>query len=78
MSSATENGRIKLSDNLQHKWFCDAMRVLRENYDHLSAYDRRLFHDLEEGYKLARRDMTVTRRQMNHIKTSAASYVAGA
>lgn len=78
MSSATENGRISLKDNLQFRWFDQAMKTLSENYDHLSEFDRRLYNDLIEGFRLAGRDMTITRRQMNHIKTSAASYEAGA
>lgn len=78
MSSATENGRIKLTDRLQRKWFEDAMQVLRDNYASLSDYDRRIYNDLNSAYDMVGQELTVTRKQMNHIKTSAASYIAGA
>jgi hypothetical protein len=78
MSSATENGRISLRDKLQFQWYSNAMATLRQNYDHLSDFDRRLFNDLDSAFDLVGRDMTITRKQMNHIKTSAASYEMGA
>lgn len=78
MSSATENGRIKLTDRLQRKWFEEAMQVLRDNYDHLSEYDRRIYNDLNSAYDMVGSELTITRKQMNHIKTSAASYITGA
>lgn len=77
MSSATENGRISLTDNLQHKWFTDAMKVLDDNKLRLSEYDAGLFEDLRAAYQLAGRDLTITRRQMNHIKSVAFDFEKG-
>lgn len=78
MSSATDNGRIKLTDRLQRKWFEDAMATLRVNYDRLSDFDRRLYNDLEQAYQMVGTAMTITRKQMNHIKQSAFEYERGA
>lgn len=71
------NERISLQDNLQLKWFEKAMETMMKNKNQLSDYDRGLWQDLHDGYVLAGRELTVTRKQMNHIKQVAAEIESG-
>lgn len=72
-----QTDRIPLWDNLQFSWFDKAMTTLKRNESQLSVYDRKLFLDLSDGFALAGRDMSVTRKQMNHIKQVAAEIESG-
>ncbi len=72
------NERIKLSDKFQRTMFETAMAVLEENKLELTEYDSKLFRDLADGYAMAGPDMTITRKQMNHIKTVAFDFERGA
>jgi len=64
--------RIQLKDRLMRKWFLYAMDVLNHNKDSLSEYDLELFIKLRDGYNFVGDSMTITRKQLNHIKTLAA------
>jgi hypothetical protein len=66
------DGRIKLSDNLQFRWFKDAMNILNRNKQRLSQYDLELYRKLRDGWDLVGRELTITVKQMNHIKQVAA------
>lgn len=69
--------RIPLTDNFQFGMFKSAMDTLNQNKSQLSAYDLDIYRKLREGYDFAGRDLTITVKQMNHIKTVAADIVAG-
>lgn len=69
---------IPLSDGFQRKQFEQAMKTLRDNYKSLTDYDRRLLNDLESGYQLVGTEMTVTVKQLNHIKQVAFDFERGA
>lgn len=60
--------RIPLSDRLIHEWFCAAMDTLNANLSQLNEYDRNLFQKLKDGYNMVGQDLTITRKQLNHIK----------
>lgn len=66
-----EESRISLADRLQNKWFLSAMDTMNHHKDSLSKYDRELFQKLSDGYNLVKDSMTITRKQMNHIKQVA-------
>lgn len=68
---ARYDGRISLADRLQHQWFLAAMRTLTQNKNQLNKYDRELWQKLSDGYDLVGQSMSVTRKQMNHIKQVA-------
>lgn len=72
------SNRISLKDNLQFKMYFEAMKVLRDNLLSLTDYDRRLFQDLEDAHDMFGRSMTVTVKQMNHIKQVAWDFERGA
>lgn len=71
VSDLARDGRISLTDNLQFSWFVKAMNTLNHNQRVLSKYDRDLYRKLRDGYDLVGRSMTITRKQMNHIKQVA-------
>lgn len=73
----SNNDRIPLSDNLQFSWFDKAMKTLKKHEHQLSQYDRRLFQDLSDGWDFAGREMSITRKQMNHIKQVASEIELG-
>lgn len=73
----SDNERIRLTDRLQRRWFIEAMNVLNRNQRHLSQYDRDLYRKLRDGWDLVKDSMTVTRKQMNHIRQVAAELEAG-
>lgn len=60
--------RIPLRDRLMHEWFCNAMDTLNKHFYHLNQYDREIFQKLKDGYNMVGRDLTITRKQLNHIK----------
>lgn len=72
-----ENNRISLNVDMQHKWFKESMDVLRANKLNLTDYDARLFQGLEDGYSVAGRSMTMSRKQMEHIKQVAYDFERG-
>lgn len=72
-----QDDRIPLTDNLQFSWFDAAMKTLKKNETELNPYDLRLFLALEDGFDFAGREMSVTRKQMNHIKQVAAELERG-
>lgn len=63
--------RITLTDRLQRKWFVDAMNVMNHNKRHLSQYDKDIYRKLRDGYDLVGKSMSITRKQMNHIRQVA-------
>jgi transcriptional antiterminator len=69
--------RLTLSDRLIFKWFDSAMQTLSDNQRHLNAYDLELYTKLADGFKLVGREMSLTRKQMNHIKQVAAELQEG-
>lgn len=69
--------RLKLSDHLINKWFVEAMDVLNHHKASLNDYDKELFQKLSDGYNLVGREMTLTRKQMNHIKQRALELESG-
>ncbi len=71
------NDRISLRDDLQYKWFTTAMGILARNKGDLTPYDRDLWQDLNDGHSLVWRDLTITRKQMNHIKQVASEIEQG-
>lgn len=73
----SDSGRIELSDFLQNKWFCQAMAVMSQAEANLSEYDRGLFQDLRGAYQLSGRDLTITLKQMNHIRLVASEIKTG-
>lgn len=77
-SEDMENNRISLVHKLNRKMFEDAMAVLRENKLSLTQYDSELFQNLEASWEMAGPAMTLTVKQMNHIKMVAADFVSGA
>ena len=66
-----DNGRITLTDRLQRQWFIKAMNTLNRNKRLLSKYDGELYRKLRDGYDLVGESMSITRKQMNHIKQVA-------
>lgn len=62
---------IPLHDKFQRKQFESAMKVLRDNKNSLSDYDRRLFNDLDSAYEMLGQAMSLTVKQLNHIKQVA-------
>jgi len=73
-----ERARIKLNNRLNKQMFENAMATLRENHRSLTDFDRKLFNDLESGYLMAGDSMTISVKQMNHIKTTAWEFEQGA
>lgn len=71
------DGRITLTDKLQRTWFIHAMNVLNRNKKDLSQYDRDLYRKLRDGYDLVGQSMSITRKQMNHIRQVAMELEAG-
>lgn len=65
------NDRITLTDRLQRQWFIKAMNKLNQNKRQLSQYDRDLYRKLRDGYDLVGQSMSITRKQMNHIRQVA-------
>jgi transcriptional antiterminator len=66
-----DNSRITLTDRLQRNWFITAMNTLNRNKRRLSKYDGDLYRKLRDGYDLVGESMSITRKQMNHIKQVA-------
>lgn len=64
-------GRISLKDNFQFGLFVKAMNKLNRNKCILFQYDKDLYRKLRDGYDLVGRSMTITRKQMNHIRQVA-------
>lgn len=62
---------IPLHDKFQREQFERAMKTLRENKDSLRDYDRRLFNDLDSAYEMLGLGMSLTVKQLNHIKQVA-------
>lgn len=73
-----DNARISLADNLQHKWFTEAMDTLDKNRLSLSDYDRNLHATLAETYRIFGRKAFVSRKQMEYIKQVAFDFEKGA
>lgn len=63
-----DDHRVSLTDNLQRSWFIKAMNNMNRNKRQLSKYDLDLYRKLRDGYDLVGESMTITRRQMEHIK----------
>jgi hypothetical protein len=76
-SKSVVNGRIKLSDNFQWTMFRDAMNMLNRNKRRLSDYDRELYQKLRDGYDFSGRELTITVKQLNHIKQVAMELESG-
>lgn len=72
-----ENNRISLSDNLQRKWFEEAMATLADNKDELFAYELSLFTNMRDGYATFGTAMTVSRKQMEQIRQIAWDFEKG-
>lgn len=70
-------GRITLTDRLQRQWFIKAMNVMNRNKRNLSKYDLDLYRKLRDGYDLVGESMSITRKQMNHIKQVAMELESG-
>lgn len=77
MKSPIVSSRISLNDNLQYKWYLQAMSTLRRNKDSLDSFTKRLFSDLDAAHAMVGRDMQITVKQMNHIKSKAAEIEKG-
>lgn len=60
--------RIKLSDNFQFSMFRNSMNYLNKRKRELSPYDLELYRKLRDGYDRVGREMTITVRQMNHLR----------
>lgn len=71
------NERISLKSSLNYQWFTQAMNTLRENRLHLSEYDSRLFQDLDDGLDMFGNNLSVTRKQFNHIRQVAFDFEKG-
>jgi uncharacterized protein (UPF0335 family) len=71
------DGRITLTDRLQRRWFIEAMNKMNQNKQHLSQYDRDLYRKLRDGYDLVKESLSITRKQMNHIRQVAAELEQG-
>lgn len=71
------NGRIELTSNFQFKMFRDAMNTLNRNQRDLSTYDRELYRKLRDGWDFSKRDLTITVKQMNHIRQVASELERG-
>jgi hypothetical protein len=57
--------------------FRDAMNTLNRNQRDLSTYDRELYRKLRDGWDFSKRALTVTVKQMNHIRQVAAELEGG-
>lgn len=71
MAAGALEGRITLTDRFQFQLFVKAMNVLNRNKRHLSKYDKDLYRKLRDGYDLVGQSMSITRKQMNHIRQVA-------
>lgn len=71
------SARIGLADRLIRNWFLHAMDVLNHYKDSLNDYDKELFQKLSDGYNMVGDSMSITRKQLNHIKQVAAELEAG-
>lgn len=71
------NGRVALSDNLQFRWFAAAMNTLNRNKPDLSSYDLELYRKMRDGYNFSGRELTITVKQMNHLRQVAAEIEKG-
>jgi len=71
------DGRIELTSDLQFRMFATAMNTLNRNKRELSAYDLELYRKLRDGYDFSGRALTITVKQMNHIKQVASELEAG-
>lgn len=69
-------GWIPLSDPLTNKWFLAAMDTLNVHVESLTNFDRELFQKLKDGYNLVGPEMSISRKQLNHIKGVAAELEA--
>jgi len=76
-SPMANDARVSLQDNLQHKWFTDALNILFAKRHQLNRYDHDLIVKLNDGYAMVGRELTVTVKQMNHIKGIAAEIESG-
>ena len=75
---ATEtNNRISMKADLNYKWFKEAMDTLRKNKMNLTEFDARVFRDLDDAHTMFGRDITVTRKQFNHIRQVAFEFEKG-
>jgi transcriptional antiterminator len=63
--------RVSLADRLQRNWFINAMNTMNRNKARLSEYDLGLYRKLRDGYDLVGESLTITRKQMEHIKQVA-------
>jgi transcriptional antiterminator len=66
-----DDSRITLTDRLQRRWFIEAMNKMNRNKSQLSKYDLDLYRKLRDGYDLVGQSMSITRKQMNHIRQVA-------
>lgn len=62
------DGRISLADNFQFGLFRNSMNYLNKRKRDLSPYDRDFYRKLRDGWDLARREMTITVAQLNHLR----------
>lgn len=69
--------RIPLSDDLQFRWFATAMNILNPQKLLLSEYDLAFYRKLRDGYNCSKREMTLTVKQMNHLRQVAAEIKEG-
>jgi hypothetical protein len=63
--------RVSLADGMQRRWFINAMNTMNRNKARLSEYDHGLYRKLRDGYDLVGESLTITRKQMEHIKQVA-------
>lgn len=71
------DGRIELTSDLQFNMFRTAMNTLNRNQRDLSTYDRELYRKLRDGWDFSKRNLTITVKQMNHIRQVASELEAG-
>ena len=71
------DGRVSLESDLQFRWFVTAMNTLNRNKRLLSAYDLELYRKMRDGYDFSGRELTITVKQMNHLKQVAAEIDGG-
>lgn len=73
----TSDRRIDLSDNFQFKLFATAMNTVNRHQRDLNTYDYGFYRKLRDGWDLAGRELTVTVKQLNHLKGIADELEAG-
>jgi hypothetical protein len=65
------DARIKLTSDLQFKWFDAAMKKAAAHRNQLNNYDRKFLIGLEDGFNMVGRELTITVKQMNHLRQMA-------